>query len=122
VYYFRKAESFNFASHNHLSLPINFSKVDMLKIPSLVKTPRNRRFVFSPRYYNPDQEARQERLNKLNSAHNSGLSEADAIKKRIRDQYDRRRERKSFLSRGSGSFRIVLIIGALTLLTFIILK
>jgi Flp pilus assembly protein TadB len=79
-------------------------------ISRMFKTERNQRYDYIPRYYDPEKEALQERINQINKAKEGDLT---AIRGRMRDNMRRQRDKKGAskqITRSSITFSIVLVV------------
>lgn len=90
----------------------------MIRLTTLFKTPKPKSFEFKPRYYDPGLES----VRHSEKSEDGGLSEVDAIKRRMRRQFEGRHNRGPRPGRTAGNLRIALIVAVLTILTIIILK
>lgn len=85
------------------------------------KLPKNRRFTYHPRYWDPDKEALQERLKKYSDE--SGDPDAvELSKSRIASNFKARRGGGHMKSGKTGNFRLVLILICLIALTYFFLN
>jgi hypothetical protein len=56
-----------------------------MKIPSLFKTPRYRKFEFRPRYYNPEKEAFEERILKQEKKSEASFNHTEQFQLRLKE-------------------------------------
>lgn len=94
----------------------------MMKLPSILKTPKHRSFEFKPRYYNAEKEAFDERIRIAMTQAGHVDQEAEAVKARIRAKYQDRRKIKKGGSSMQQNLRILLIIALLSATFLWILK
>jgi len=93
-----------------------------MKMTSMFKTPSHRSFKLKTRYYNPEKEAFEERVNRARQEEAPELSEAAATRHRLKLQFQKKRSSKSVYSSKSSNLRIAIITVILTALSYWILK
>lgn len=94
----------------------------MIKLPSILKTPKHRTFSFKTRYYNAEKEAFDERVRKAMAEAGGGSEHVEEIKGRIHDQFAKKRTNSKTLNSSNQNLRIVVIIAMLSALFYWILK
>ena len=94
----------------------------MIKLPSIIKTPKHRTFSFKTRYYNAEKEAFDERVRKAMAEAGSGSKDVEEIKSRIHDQFANKRKNSKTKPSSSQNLRIVIIIAILSALFYWILR
>jgi hypothetical protein len=88
------------------------------------KPPPHQRYVYKPRFWDPNKEELQERMDRA-SGQNQG--DAETIKSRISDHFSRRASRGSvdsgFRERqvARSNFRLILVLAAVILLAYLVL-
>ena len=86
----------------------------MAHFPSLFKTKSHKKFEFKPRYYNPDKEALEQRINMIKA---EVREEKNNPHLRIKLQEEWRKNSRTQANRRS-NLRIVVIAGLLAIITY----
>ena len=93
------------------------------KIPSFLKVPKHKTFHIQPRYFNPVQEEREKRMERIKAELNReklGKTNDNQEHIKIKDFYSQRNFKSRMATQRQSSFRVMIIFLLLVLAVYLI--